>query len=92
MRPKESESGGLKVFIVASFYSPPRSPKKSKLLDHILTTVHMLLSKYPKAGIVIGGDKNNLNKLGLSWAKLSCQMGFGCTVNNICCLILINMK
>ena len=32
------------------------------------------------------------NKLGLSWAKLSCQLGFGCTVINICCLILINMK
>ena len=29
------------------------------------------------------------NKLGLSWAKLSCQLGFGCTVINICCCILI---
>ena len=32
------------------------------------------------------------NKLGLSWAKLRCQLGFGCTVINIFCLILINMK
>ena len=32
------------------------------------------------------------NKLGLSWAKLSCQLGFGCTVINICCLILYNLK
>ena len=31
-------------------------------------------------------------KLGLSWAKLSCKLGFGCTVINICCLIWINMK
>ena len=36
--------------------------------------------------------KIDKNKLGLSWAKLSCQLGFGCTVINICCLILINMK
>ena len=34
-------------------------------------------------------QENFQNKLGLSWAKLSCQPGFGCTVINICCLILI---
>ena len=33
-----------------------------------------------------------MNKLGLSWAKLSCQLGFGCTVINICCLIFIHKK
>ena len=32
------------------------------------------------------------NKLGLSCAKLSCQLGFCGTVSNICCLILIDMK
>ena len=32
------------------------------------------------------------NKLGLSWAKLSCQLGFCYTVINIRCLISINMK
>ena len=32
------------------------------------------------------------NELGLSWAKLSCQLGFGCPVIKICCLVLINMK
>ena len=37
-------------------------------------------------------DEFQQNKLGLSWAKLSCQLGFGCTVINIFCLILINMK
>ena len=31
----------------------------------------------------------DIHKLGLSWAKLSCQLGVGCTVINI---ILINMK
>ena len=38
-----------------------------------------------------GGQTNLMDgrthiALGLSWAKLSCQLGFGCTVN-ICCLI-----
>ena len=32
------------------------------------------------------------DKLGLSWAKLSCQLGFGCTVINIWCCILIYLK
>ena len=36
--------------------------------------------------------KKTLNKLGLSWAKLSCQLGFGRTGINILCLILINMN
>ena len=35
-------------------------------------------------------NDNLHNKLGLSWAKLSCQLGLGCTV--IFCLILINLK
>ena len=32
------------------------------------------------------------NKLGLSWAKLSYQLGFGSTLIKICCIILINRK
>ena len=34
----------------------------------------------------------NKDKLGLCWAKLSCQLGFDWIVINSCCLILINMK
>ena len=52
MRPKSNISSGLKEILVVSFYCPPRSTKKSKLLDHILTTVHMLLSKYPNTGLI----------------------------------------
>ena len=37
-------------------------------------------------------QEENNDKLGLSCAKLSCQLGFCYTVINICCLILINMK
>ena len=31
------------------------------MLDHILTNIHILLTKYPNAGVIIGGDKNDLN-------------------------------
>ena len=61
MRPKSDSKSELKELLVASFYCPPRSPKKAKLLDHILATVHMLLTRYPSAGLIIGGDKNDLN-------------------------------
>ena len=37
-------------------------------------------------------NNTHKNKLGLSWAKLSCQLGFGCTVINICYGILIYLK
>jgi hypothetical protein len=60
MRPKIS-STVIKEIIVVAFYCPPNSRKKSKLLDHILTNVHVLLTKYPNAGVIIGGDKNELN-------------------------------
>ena len=61
LRPKSVTTSGIKEIIVVSFYSPPKSPKKSQLLDHILTTIHVLLTKYPNAGIIIGADKNDLN-------------------------------
>ena len=61
LRPKTEDKIEIKEMIVASFYSPPKSKKKSKLLDHILTTLHILLTKYPKAGVIIGADRNDLN-------------------------------
>ena len=61
LRPKLSDNAMIKEIIVVSFYSPPKSNKKSKLIDHILTTTHILLTKYPAAGLIIGGDKNDLN-------------------------------
>ena len=59
MRPKKM-TAKIKEFIVGAFYSPPHSKKNSKLLDHLLSTVHHLLSKYPNAGLILGGDKNDL--------------------------------
>ena len=60
MRPRKMTSK-IKEFIVGSFYSPPHSKKNSKLLDHLISTVHFLLSKYPNAGVILGGDKNDLS-------------------------------
>ena len=31
-----------------------------KLIDHIISTLHILLTKYPNCGWVAGGDKNQL--------------------------------
>ena len=59
LRPKR-ENGAIREIIVAALYSPPHSKKNSKLLDHLLSTTHYLLSVYPRAGLVIGGDKNDL--------------------------------
>ena len=61
VRPKNPTQGlEIKEIICASFYSPPKSRKNSKMIDHIITTVHYLQSSYPKACFILGGDKNKL--------------------------------
>ena len=60
MRPKNANAK-IREIIIAAFYSPPKSRKNPHLLDHLLSTTLYLLSKYPNAGVVIGGDKNDLN-------------------------------
>ena len=40
------------------FYSPPKSRKYTKLLDHMISTLHMIMRKYPDCGWVAGGDRN----------------------------------
>ena len=61
LRPNDVTNATIRELIVVSFYSPPKSRKKNKLLYHILTTLHILLTKYPEAGLIIGGDKNDLD-------------------------------
>lgn len=47
--------------IVCAVYSPPRSTKKSKLIDFISNTYHYLKSsKFPSAYFALGGDINDL--------------------------------
>ena len=51
----------FKKIIACSFYSPPSKKKNTKLADHIVTTLHMLLSKYPESAIILGADKNQMD-------------------------------
>ena len=59
VRPKVP--GPIKQIITFAFYSPPRSRKKTKLSDCIITTLHSLLTSYPEAGIMGGADRNCYN-------------------------------
>ena len=53
----------IKEIIVFSFYMAPRSRMKTKMTDHIVTTLHQLLTVYPGAGIMGAGDRNDWNVL-----------------------------
>ena len=59
-KPK-SNHAKVKIIILCSFYCPPRSRKKSKLIDHIICTLQTLTTRYPGCGICLGGDRNNLD-------------------------------
>ena len=61
LKPKTQTYSQIKQILVCAFYSPPNSRKNTKLLDHLISTFHNLLTKYPNAGIILGGDKNKLN-------------------------------
>ena len=58
---KPKVPGPIKQIVTFAFYSPPRSRKNPKMKDHILATLHSLLTSYPEAGIMVGGDRNCYN-------------------------------
>ena len=60
VKPK-NQSAKFKRIIACSFYSPPNKYKNSKMADHIVSTLHMLVSKYPDSGIILGADKNHMD-------------------------------
>ena len=60
LRPKSEFSPSFNI-IVCALYSPPRSRKKSKLIDHISQAYHALKIKYPSAFFLLGGDVNCLD-------------------------------
>ena len=61
VRPKEiSQNSKYKEYLVCSFYSPPASKKNKKLLDHLISTTHALMAKFPTAAVYLGGDRNDL--------------------------------
>ena len=57
----KNENAKFKQILVCSFYSPPRSKKNLKLTDHLVSTLHMLSTKYPDAPIIMGADKNSMD-------------------------------
>jgi hypothetical protein len=61
VRPKNNIQGTKYAeIIVGSFYSPPNSRKNKLLLDHLVATTHALMTRWPKAAVVLGGDRNEL--------------------------------
>ena len=60
LRPKDANSPQF-VIILCAVYSPPRSRKKTKLVDFISNTFHFLkATKYSSAYFALGGDINDL--------------------------------
>ena len=57
----KDERAIYKRILVCSFYSPPNSKKNLKLTDHLISTLHMLSTKYPDAPIIMGADKNRMD-------------------------------
>ena len=58
---KPRSPGPIKEIVICSFYCPPYSKKKSKLVEHISVNYFMMKSSYPNCAFVCGGDKNDLN-------------------------------
>ena len=65
VKPK-TPSVKYKRIITCSFYSPPNKMKNSKMADHIVSTLHMLYSKYPDSAIILGYGYKANSKL---WSK-----------------------
>ena len=61
LRPRRAV-GSIKKIILCSFYCPPRSRKKTILIDHISTVLNKLKSDHPNAATIIAGDKNDLDE------------------------------
>ena len=58
---KPLKTAEIKEIITFSFFLPPKSKSKGKMTDHIVTTLHQLLTTFPQAGIMGGGDRNDWN-------------------------------
>ena len=47
--------------IVCVVYHPPSSPHETLLIDHLLSVLDILQTKYPNAGVILLGDFNKLD-------------------------------
>ena len=72
LRPKVV-TGKISKIICCAFYSPPYSKKKTKLIEHLSSTLQDLLVDHPGAGVVIAGDRNDLNAERISSIESSLQ-------------------
>ena len=57
----KSDKPRFKTFIICSFYSPPKQNRNKRMTDHLVSTLHMLTSKYPDSPVILGADKNGMN-------------------------------
>ena len=57
----KAENSKFKKILACSFYSPPRTKKNQKLMDHLVSTLHMLSARFPDAPIMMGADKNMMD-------------------------------
>ena len=60
LKPK-TVSGKFSTIIVCCFYSPPRSRKNSILIDHITATLQSLFNIHTNPGVIISGDRNDID-------------------------------
>ena len=85
LRPRKVTSSTLfKEIILCAFYSAPNSRKNGDLISHLTSTMHHLLTRYPRCGWVIGGDKNKLPLAPILTALPRCrQLVTKCTYKGI---------
>ena len=58
---KPRSPGSIKAIIICSFYCPPHSKKKTKLVEHISVNYFKLKATHVGCAFMCGGDKNDLN-------------------------------
>ena len=85
LRPRQVTSRTIyKEIILCAFYSPPNSRKNGDLISHLTSTMHHLLTSYPRCGWVMGGDKNKLPLAPIMTALPRCrQLVTKCTYKGI---------
>ena len=54
-------TGKITKIITCCFYCPPKSTRKTALIEHLTFTLQSLLNTFPNAGIIISGDRNDLS-------------------------------
>ena len=60
LRPTEV-TGKITKIILCCFYCPPKSTRKSALIEHMTLTLQSLRSTFQNSGVIISGDRNDLS-------------------------------